>query len=106
MYALKLITVRNGRQVEEVHVLGNMYRLEMLKDHADLAARVEHVNEKGDTPNFDIVKSDEAYITTLTGETIRHICRGDREIRESLCNLGGGDGQPAPNSSLRLPRLK
>ncbi|STE84257.1 Uncharacterised protein [Escherichia coli] len=29
MYALKKITVtEDGRQVEEVHVLGNMYRLE------------------------------------------------------------------------------
>ena len=84
MYALKLITVTpDGRQVEEMHALGNMYRLELMRDHTStLAARIEDVNEKGDTPSFDIDKSDEAYITTLTGETVRHICRGDFKARD------------------------
>ncbi|EHL8354511.1 hypothetical protein KE467_001500, partial [Escherichia coli] len=43
MYALKKITVtEDGRQVEEVHVLGNMYRLEFYPRNTHLAAQVEY----------------------------------------------------------------
>lgn len=43
MYALKKITVtKDGRQVEEVHVLGNMYRLEFYPRDTHLAAKIEY----------------------------------------------------------------
>ncbi|WP_340618845.1 hypothetical protein [Xenorhabdus entomophaga] len=76
MYALKLITVRNGRSVEESWILGDMYRLEFYpKDSPDVIARVEH-SQNGNLINRDIKKTDQAYITTLTGDTVRTICRG------------------------------
>ena len=42
MYALKLITEREGRKVEEVHCLGDMYRLEFYpeSENKDIVARV------------------------------------------------------------------
>ncbi|CDM90590.1 hypothetical protein [Xenorhabdus bovienii] len=77
MYALKLITERNGRSVEESWILGDMYRLEFCpKDVADnVIARVEH-SHNGNLINHDIKKADQAYITTLTGDTVRTVCRG------------------------------
>ncbi len=40
MYALKKITVtEDGRQVEEVHVLGDMYRLEFYPRDTHLVAK-------------------------------------------------------------------
>lgn len=87
MYALKKITVTsNGRQVEEVHVLGNWYRLEMKPEGVapEIIAHVERSDENGNIPNISIHRTDEAYITTLTGETVRHICRGDHKEREKL----------------------
>lgn len=84
MYALKKITVTpDGRQVEESFILGDMYRLEMHKDHLQLAASIEY--QKGDsTPCITIDRSDEAYITTLTGDTVRHVCRGDHKARQNM----------------------
>ncbi|MDE9537091.1 hypothetical protein [Xenorhabdus bovienii] len=77
MYALKLITERNGRSVEESWILGDMYRLEFFpKDVAEgIIARVEH-SQNGNLINHDIKKTDQAYITTLTGDTVRTVCRG------------------------------
>lgn len=77
MYALKLITECNGRKVEEVHHLGGMYRLEIypVSDNPDIAARLEHTTKEG-IPSFDIKRTDHAYITTVTGDTVRVICRG------------------------------
>ncbi|AGH74044.1 hypothetical protein ACOGYQ_000180 [Edwardsiella piscicida] len=84
MYALKKITVTNdGRCVEEVHVLGSMYRLEFHPQDPKQAASVEYFR-RGNTPNISIAKSDEAYITTLTGDTVRCICRGDASARQAL----------------------
>ncbi|PHM55120.1 hypothetical protein [Xenorhabdus sp. KK7.4] len=77
MYALKLITERNSRKVEESWILGDMYRLEFnpkeVPEH--VIARIEH-GQNGNLINFDIKNTDQAYITTLTGDTIRVICRG------------------------------
>ncbi len=44
MYALKLITEREGRKVEAVHRLGDMYRLDFYSEseNKDIVARVEH----------------------------------------------------------------
>lgn len=77
MYALKLITEREGRKVEESHYLGNMYRLEFypVVDNPDIAARLEYTTKEG-VPAFDIKRIDHAYITTVTGDTVRVICRG------------------------------
>ncbi|MEQ5350176.1 MULTISPECIES: hypothetical protein [Proteus] len=77
MYALKLITEREGRKVEEVHYLGEMYRLEFYPEpgNKDIVARVEHT-KKDSIPSFDIKRTDQAYITTVTGDTVRVICRG------------------------------
>ncbi|MDC9624068.1 hypothetical protein PSI22_21175, partial [Xenorhabdus sp. XENO-7] len=77
--ALKLITERNGRSVEESWILGNMYRLEFYPNDAaqleGVIARVEH-SQNGNLINHDIKKTDQAYITTLTGDTVRTVCRG------------------------------
>ncbi|AYY82140.1 MULTISPECIES: hypothetical protein [Proteus] len=77
MYALKLITEREGRKVEEVHCLGEMYRLEFYpeSENKDIVARVEHTR-KDAIPSFDINRTDHAYITTVTGDTVRVISRG------------------------------
>ncbi|MCT6515902.1 hypothetical protein GY03_01200 [Proteus vulgaris] len=77
MYALKLITEREGRKVEEVHCLGDMYRLEFYpeSENKDIVARVEHT-KKDSIPSFDIKRIDHAYITTVTGDTVRVISRG------------------------------
>ncbi|MBD2798525.1 hypothetical protein ID856_18845 [Xenorhabdus sp. 18] len=77
MYALKLITERNGRQVEESWILGSMYRLEFHPKEVrdDVIARVEYW-QNSSLINLDIKKTDEAYITTLTGDTVRVACRG------------------------------
>lgn len=82
MYALKLITVRKGRQVEEMHTLGKMFRLEFHRDDALKAASVEYA-DGNDMPSIDILCTDEAYITTLEGKTVRCISRGrvDRSAR-------------------------
>lgn len=48
MYALKKITVtKDGRQVEEVHVLGDMYRLEFYPRDTHLAAKIEYCRGLG-----------------------------------------------------------
>lgn len=77
MYTLKLITERNGHKVEEAHYLGDMYRLEFYPEAEcpDIAARVEHM-KKDAVPSFDIRRTDRAYITTVTGDTVRVISRG------------------------------
>ncbi|MBG5983815.1 hypothetical protein I5F07_02895 [Proteus vulgaris] len=77
MYALKLITEREGRKVEEVHCLGEMYRLEFYPEpeNKDIVARVEHT-KKDAIPSFDIKRTDRAYITTIVGDTVRVISRG------------------------------
>lgn len=48
MYALKLMTEREGHKVEESHYLGNMYRLEFFPvvDNPDIAARLEYSTKK------------------------------------------------------------
>lgn len=84
MYALKKITVTNdGRHVEEMYVLGRMYRLEFHHQDPNLVASVEYC-WRGNTPSISIAKSDEAYITTLAGDTVRCICRGDANARQTL----------------------
>ncbi|EFA9346431.1 TPA: hypothetical protein JWK76_003908 [Escherichia coli] len=84
MYALKKITVtEDGRQVEEVHVLGDMYRLEFYPRDTHLAAKIEYCLG-GDIPCIPVEKEDEAYITTLTGDTVRCICRGDSKARNEI----------------------
>ncbi|EFO1495307.1 TPA: hypothetical protein ACF65L_000395 [Salmonella enterica] len=84
MYALKKITVtEDGRQVEEVHVLGNMYRLEFYPRNTHLAAQVEYCQD-GNVPCISVEKTDEAYITTLVGDTVRCICRGDTKARNEI----------------------
>ncbi len=84
MYALKKITVtKDGRQVEEVHVLGNMYRLEFYPRDTHLAAKIEYCLG-GDIPCIPVEKEDEVYITTLTGDTVRCICRGDSKARNEI----------------------
>ncbi|EMF0796022.1 hypothetical protein ACV772_002011 [Proteus mirabilis] len=77
MYALKLITKREGRKVEAVHRLGDMYRLEFYSESENKAivARVEH-SKKDSIPSFYIKRIDHAYITTVTGDTARVISRG------------------------------
>ncbi|MDX7993058.1 hypothetical protein [Xenorhabdus littoralis] len=77
MYALKLITERNGCSVEESWILGDMYRLEFYpKDVAEgVIARIEN-SQNGNLIYHDIKKTDQAYITTLTGDTVRVVCRG------------------------------
>ncbi|CDH25080.1 hypothetical protein [Xenorhabdus bovienii] len=77
MYALKLITERNGRSIEESWILGDMYRLEFYpKDVAEgVIARVEYA-QNNILINHDIKKTDQAYITTLAGDTVRTVCRG------------------------------
>lgn len=100
MYALKKITVTtDGRQVEECHVLGNWYRLDQRPSGVspDVIARIEHADEKGGIPNISIHKTDEAYITLLNGETVRHVCRGDAKGREQLAkdryHVANGKGE-------------
>ncbi|BDI41698.1 TPA: hypothetical protein ACGJUX_003736 [Escherichia coli] len=84
MYALKKITVtEDGRQVEEVHVLGDMYRLEFYPRDTHLAAKIEYCRD-GNTPCIPVEKEDEVYITTLTGDTVRCICRGDSKARDEI----------------------
>ena len=84
MYALKKITVTNdGRHVEEVYVLGDMYRLEFHPQDPKLAASIEYCRG-GSLPSISITRSDEAYIITLAGDTVRRICRGDVKVRQSL----------------------
>ncbi|EFN7178230.1 hypothetical protein KV369_001994 [Escherichia coli] len=84
MYALKKITVtEDGRQVEEVHVLGNMYRLEFYPRNTHLAAQVEYCRD-GNVPCISVEKTDEAYITMLAGDTVRCICRGDSKARDEI----------------------
>ncbi|WP_311748587.1 hypothetical protein [Proteus columbae] len=77
MYALKLIAERDGRKVEEVHCLGEMYRLEFYPEpeNNNIVARVEHT-KKDAIPSFDIKRTDHAYITTIVGDTVRVISRG------------------------------
>ncbi|WP_100160165.1 hypothetical protein [Proteus columbae] len=77
MYALKLITERESRKVEEVHCLGDMYRLEFYpeSENKDIVARIEYT-KKDSIPSFDIKRIDHAYITTVTGDTVRVISRG------------------------------
>ncbi|MTC35242.1 hypothetical protein GKR67_11525 [Providencia alcalifaciens] len=77
MYALKLITERNGRKVEEVHHIGSMYRLEFypVSENPDIVARLEYTT-KDSVPSFDIKRTDHAYTTTVTGDTVRVISRG------------------------------
>lgn len=56
MYALKKITVtEDGRQVEEVHVLGNMHRLEFYPRNTHLAAQVEYCRD-GNVPCISVEK--------------------------------------------------
>ncbi|MEB8638642.1 hypothetical protein P2G74_01470 [Cronobacter muytjensii] len=86
MYALKTITVApDGRQLEVVRVLGNWYALEQFAPNqkGDLAARIEYLSD-GNIHSVDIQRSDEGYITTLNGDTVRHVCRGDLKAREQL----------------------
>jgi hypothetical protein len=84
MYALKKITITpNGRHVEECFILGNMYRLEFHPDDPLLAATIEY-SDGVSMPSLPIYRSDEAYITTLTGETVRRVCRGNQKEREKL----------------------
>ena len=77
MYSLKLITERNGRKVEEVHHIGSMYRLEFypVSENPDIAARLEYTAKEA-VPSFDIKRTEQAYITTVTGDTVRVISRG------------------------------
>lgn len=75
MYALKKITTIDGRKVEEVRVLGGMYRLEFHPEDALVAASVEY-SDGANMPHVQIARTDEAYITTLEGTTVRFICRG------------------------------
>ncbi|MDK9364183.1 hypothetical protein [Lelliottia wanjuensis] len=105
MYALKLITVTfDGRQVETSHILGKWYRLEMPPEGVpvDVIARVEYSNDVGDIPCFDICRTDEAYITLLTGETVRHVVRGDAQKRSELAAKlkKEVESQPQPKSSI------
>ncbi|MHA6305688.1 hypothetical protein ACX3SV_01045 [Hafnia paralvei] len=86
MYALKNITTTpDGRRVEMVQALGDNYTLELKPNDAapDVVARV-HYNSGENRPCIEIVRSDEAYITTLTGDTVRGICRGEHKQREDL----------------------
>ncbi len=77
MYALKKITVmEDGRQVEEVHVLGICIAMEFYPRNTHPAAQVEYCLD-GNVPCISVEKTDEAYITTLAGDTVRCICRGD-----------------------------
>lgn len=90
MYALKKITVTtDGRQVEECHVLGNWYRLEQRPEGVspEIIAQIEYADEKGGIPNISIHKTDEAYITLLNGETVRHVCRGDAAERKRISEV-------------------
>lgn len=92
MYALKLLTVTpDGRQVEESHALGDMYRLEMYPQGVskNIVAYVEHAGRDGSTPAFTICRSDSAYITLLNGDTVRHVCRGDAEERFKIAQDRG-----------------
>lgn len=77
MYALKIITLTpDNRSVERVQVLGDRYELEFSPKDAgeDIAAHVHYFS--GDNIPVEVVKkTDEAYITTLNGDTVRVICR-------------------------------
>ncbi|UMR99274.1 hypothetical protein [Escherichia coli] len=82
MYALKRITVTaDGRQVEEVRVLGDMYRLEIYPPGSPLAAQIEYC-QGGSIPCIQVERTDAAYITTIAGDTVRAISRGDAKARE------------------------
>ncbi|MBB9070482.1 hypothetical protein FSH80_023770 [Escherichia coli] len=84
MYALKKIMVtEDGRQVEEVHVLGDMYRMEFYPRNTHLAAKIEYCRN-GNISCLQVEKTDEAYITTLNGDTMRCICRGDSKARNEI----------------------
>ncbi len=78
MYALKhLKSTTDGRNVEESTILGDFYRLEFAPADAGeaIAARVEYSNG-ADVPCIEIRKNERAFITTLTGDTVRIISRG------------------------------
>lgn len=79
----KITVTKDGRQVEEVHVLGDMYRLEFYPRDTHLAAKIEYCRG-GDIPCIPVEKEDEAYITTLNGDTVRCICRGDSKARNEI----------------------
>ncbi|ENU4538363.1 hypothetical protein ACFH3V_005031 [Escherichia coli] len=82
MYALKKITVTvDGRQVEEVMVLGDMYRLEFYPPDSPLAAKIEF-SQGGNMPCIQVERTDEAYITTIAGDTVRAVSRGDAKARQ------------------------
>ncbi|MDY3572329.1 hypothetical protein [Enterobacter hormaechei] len=90
MYALKRITVTvDGRHVEESRVLGNMYRLQFHPDNPTVAASIEYAEDDG-IPTIEIYRADEAYITTINGDTVRSICRGDLLQRETLAAQRSG----------------
>jgi len=89
MYALKTITVTpKGRQVELVRALGDWYSLEFKPSEieSDVVARIEYSCGTS-TPCIEIHKSDEAYITTMKGETVRHVCRGDAAERKRIAEV-------------------
>lgn len=79
MYALKIMTTTpDNRLVERVQVLGERYELEFYPKDAgeDVSAYVHYFPGDG-IPAEVIKKTDEAYITTLEGQTVRVICRGN-----------------------------
>lgn len=82
MYALKRVRkMPDGRHVEESFILGNMYRLEFYpKENAEpgVVVRIEY-SQNGSTPVFDIKADEQAYITTLTGDTVRILSRSKME---------------------------
>ncbi|WP_244570677.1 hypothetical protein, partial [Escherichia coli] len=64
-------------------VLGNMYRLGYYPRNTDLAAQVEYFRD-GNIQCLQVEKTDEAYITTLNGDTAHCICRGDSIARDEI----------------------
>lgn len=82
MYALKRMTVTvDGRQVEEVRVLGDMYRLEVYPPDSPIVAQIEY-SHGANMPCIQVERTDKAYITTIAGDTVRAISRGDAKARQ------------------------
>ncbi|NTZ40003.1 hypothetical protein EXW94_20330 [Enterobacter sp. JMULE2] len=88
MYALKKITVSpDGRHIEEVTVIGDYYQLEFVpaSPASDVVARI-HFSNGNRLGAESIIVSDEAYITTIAGKTVRQICPGNFKVRKELAD--------------------
>lgn len=78
MYSLTLIKrSAENRAIYSRQVLGEWYELEFYPEGKDsvVAASIKYGQGDG-LPVIEVNRSDEAYITLLTGETVHVVCRG------------------------------